>query len=567
MRLFIILIGFLISFISFGSDYEHIISYHSDIHIQKSCQVLVIEKIKVNAQGYNIKRGIFRELPLSYQYKGGNYHVDFELVSVKRDGVDEPFHTEWKSNGIAIYAGDKDVYLSPGVYEYEITYVVDHVLGFFDEYDELYWNVNGNGWAFSIDSISATVFYPEGAEYVQDTAYTGAFGEAGAAYRSYEVPGRVHFVGDRMYYAGENMTISLAWTKNHLDYPTGWDNFVYWLKTYALWVVGILGILIGLIYNLIIWNRYGRDPKPGTIIPLYYPPNGFSPAECAYLKNNGRKTKEMFGGNLISLAVKGYVDIDVDEKKGWGKSTSFTITEAEGREKKPLNDIEEYFLGKLLGRVGSVTIKKGKYNSKVANANTGLIARVDKKQKGIYYLRNNHLKGRQFIFPLMTGIASGIAYWLFGGFIVVSIVVVVLQVLMNIVFAYLFEQPTKEGRQKMDEIAGFEMYMKYADKERIRLTNPPTMNFQHFEENLAYAIALGVAEEWSGQFDPKELEDFRTHHMPYYHGAAIASFTDFSSTLNSTISSASVPPSSSVSSSGGGGFSGGGGGGGGGGGW
>ena len=119
----------------------------------------------------------------------------------------------------------------------------------------------------------------------------------------------------------------------------------------------------------------------------------------------------------------------------------------------------------------------------------------------------------------------------------------------------------------MDEIAGFEMYMKYADKERIRLTNPPTMNFQHFEENLAYAIALGVAEEWSGQFDPKELEDFRTHHMPYYHGAAIASFTDFSSTLNSTISSASVPPSSSGSSSGGGGFSGGGGGGGGGGGW
>ena len=146
---------------------------------------------------------------------------------------------------------------------------------------------------------------------------------------------------------------------------------------------------------------------------------------------------------------------------------------------------------------------------------------------------------------------------------------------LNWIFGRLYEQPTKKGRQVMDEIQGFIMYMKYANKERIKLMNPPSMDFQHFEENLSYAVALGVTKEWAGQFDQETLREANSGGMSYMDGFTfyyVAHFSAFGSELSSAISSAQTPPVSSGGSGGGysgggGGFSGGGFGGGGGGGW
>lgn len=566
VQLFIFSLIVSFSFTLKAQDYEHILNYHSELYIQKDCRVLIKEKIRVLAKGQQIQRGIFREIPLSYQYRGGNYHVDLDLISVTKNGSKEPYHTENMSNGIRIYAGEEDVFLPNGIYEYEFVYMVDHVLGFFDDYDELYWNINGNGWQFVIDTISADVFLPDGGKYVQSMAYTGAFGEAGTDYKSWQGNAGIHFRGTRMFLPGENLTVSVAWEKNAVVYPTAWEQFLHWVETYILIILGSIGILITLLTNVFFWWKYGRDPKPGTIIPLFYPPAGFSPAECAYLKRAGRKTNEMFGSNLLSLAVKGYINIETEKSGTWGNKNSYIITREDGRTKKGLLEMEDRFLAQLLGSSSSIAITQGKYNPKVANANNDLIQSIDNKQKDIYFRRNRMLSLKTYLVPLVTLVAAIVAFFMFGGNPFFAFAPIGVQIVNNLVFLRLLEQPTKEGRRLMDEIAGFEMYMKYADRERIRLNNPPTMDFAHFEANLAYAIALGVAAEWAGQFDPKEIEQFTSGYMPYYHGMAIGSLASFSDNLNSTISSASVPPSSG-SGSGGGGFSGGGGGGGGGGGW
>lgn len=71
--------------------------------------------------------------------------------------------------------GDKDVRISPGVHTYKLTYRVGRELGFFEDHDELYWNVTGNEWAFPIDSASATVLLPKGvaAKKIRHHAFTG----------------------------------------------------------------------------------------------------------------------------------------------------------------------------------------------------------------------------------------------------------------------------------------------------------------------------------------------------------------------------------------------------------
>ena len=549
---------------------EQILNYHSDIEILNNCNVLITETIEVYALGNNIQRGIFRDLPLSYKYKGGNVHVGFNLISVKRDGHKEPYHTENMSNGIRIYAGSSDVYISNGIHKYQFTYEVDHVLGLFDEFDELYWNVNGNGWAFNINQVSATIHYPSGAKPIRHDAYTGKWGIQGNHFTVKEYEDSIHIATTRRFVSGENLTIAVAWEKDHLTYPTAAENLLYWIQSYILWIIGGMGIIIGFLFNFRMWSKHGRDPKPGTIIPLYYAPEGFSPAECVYLKQGGRKSDTMFGSMLISLAVKGLVEIDVDGNLGMFSKRTYTIKNLNIKPEKaktPLTSVETYFYERLMGSNSTVSIESGKYNPKIQSTNTKLTTRIDKLQKDKYFVRNSHLKGKQFIMPLIVGVLGGFGYAFYGGTIAVLIGAFVLMLVMNFIFARLYEQPTAEGRKKMDEIAGFEMYLKYADKERIRLTNPPTMNFQHYEENLAYAIALGVAEEWAGQFNPADLEEAYTHHMPYFTGMAIADFGNLGSDLSRTISSASTPPSSSGSGSGGGGFSGGGGGGGGGGGW
>ena len=141
---------------------EYIESFHSKIEVQLNGDLLVTETIRVHAEGKAIKRGIFRDFPTRYQGSNGSGHrVGFELLSVQRDNRNEPFHTKNRSNGIRVFIGASNVYLATGFYDYQIRYRSSRQLGFFDDFDELYWNVTGTGWAFEIRRASAEVILPE----------------------------------------------------------------------------------------------------------------------------------------------------------------------------------------------------------------------------------------------------------------------------------------------------------------------------------------------------------------------------------------------------------------------
>jgi len=550
---------------------ERIMCFHSIMRVQKDCSVEITERITVYAKGIDINHGIFRDLPLYYNYEGGRTDVGFKLNSVTLDGQPEDYHTEGMDNGIRIYAGSEDRIVSNGKHIYEFSYTVDHALGLKNsKYDELYWNVNGNGWYFTIDTIRGEVHYPKGSKLVQYKAYTGRTGELGLAYTADTLEDGILFTSTRAFSATEGMTVAVAWNKNNLTYPTAFDNFIYWVKSHFLWIVGLLGFIITLLYSYVTWLRYGRDPKPGVIMPQYGAPEGFTPADAAYLNNYGRRTTNMFTGQLVGLATKGRLTIDVQETGGMFSKKLYTIkrTEETAWKKDQLLPSEEMLYNDLFAHGGIVHITQGSYNKNLQQTQLDLIAEIKENQGEKYILKRNNLKAKQYIFPILMLLIGIGGSFLFGGNIGILILFFVLTVIMNIIFGLLFEQPTELGRKRMDELAGFKLYMEYSDRERIRLTNPPTMNFEHFEKNLPYAIALGVSKEWTGQFDQAELDSHMSGGHYWYTGAMLMGMHSFDfGDLSSTISSASTPPSSSGGGSGGGGFSGGGGGGGGGGGW
>ena len=71
---------------------ERIILFVSDADVERNGDLLVTETIRVEAEGDQIKHGIFRDFPTDYTRPDGTrVRVGFEVLSVKRDGASEPY--------------------------------------------------------------------------------------------------------------------------------------------------------------------------------------------------------------------------------------------------------------------------------------------------------------------------------------------------------------------------------------------------------------------------------------------------------------------------------------------
>ena len=164
---------------------ERILSFHSEIAIAADATMTVAETIRVRAEGNNIRRGIYRDFPTDYTDAYGNgYVVDFDVLWVSRNGESEAWRATKRSNGVRVYVGSADRMLPPGEHTYTIHYRTDRQIGYFDDHDELYWNVTGNGWDFVIDQASATVTLPGdvSGDDIAIEGYTGRAGEQGQHY-------------------------------------------------------------------------------------------------------------------------------------------------------------------------------------------------------------------------------------------------------------------------------------------------------------------------------------------------------------------------------------------------
>ena len=167
---------------------ERILTFRSDVRILEDASLIVTETITVQAEGREIKRGIVRDFPLDYRDRFGHrVRVGFELLEVLRQGRSEPHFTQREGRFIRIFIGRKGVLLEHGVHTYRITYRTTRQLGFFDDFDELYWNATGDAWSFPIEAAEARIRLPEGAPLVQQAGYTGPPGAQGQDFRGHSI--------------------------------------------------------------------------------------------------------------------------------------------------------------------------------------------------------------------------------------------------------------------------------------------------------------------------------------------------------------------------------------------
>lgn len=613
---------------------ERILDFHSDIKIEKSGDMTVRETITVQAEGRQIRRGIYRDFPTEYKDRyGNNYRVGFQVLSVRRDGQREDYHTKTMSNGVRIYIGSKNRFVSNGRHEYELTYQTNRQLGFFKDHDELYWNVTGNGWDFPIEHAAATVQLPPSIPVndIRPEAYTGNYGGKGQDYISrVDARGDALFETTRMLGPRQGLTIVVSFPKGFVHEPTPEEHLGYVLDDNRNLIYMGIGLGIVFLYYLFIWYRVGRDQPEGVIVPLYYPPKGFSPASLRFVDRRGYDNKA-FATALVNLAVKGAIKLD--ETKG-----GFTVRRNTDASTVEYSPGEKVLLEKLLGSSRSLKLDQVNH-SRIAKAIEAHKNSLKRDYEKIYFIKNSGWvvlgvlgsiatmvvgglntdieKGAPSLFLMVwlsiwsvvvyflavrairawksvhstsgfgSAVSASIMFAAFGFFEVFAIVAflklapvallgfLLLAIGINVGFYHWLDADTRAGRKLVDQADGFKLYLDVAEGDELKMRGAPNKTTDLFEMYLPYALALDVEQRWAERF-AGIFTDLEKQGRPYtpvwytgphWHYTNLGDFTDtIGNSLSSTISSSSTAPGSS-SGSGGGGFSGGGGGGGGGGGW
>ena len=545
-----------------ASAEEFIKSYHADIAVRPDASLHVTETITVNAEGRDIRRGIFRDFPLFARDADGKVvRVDFDLSSVTRDGEPEAFHTESISGGIRIYAGDENVWLDNGLHTYEITYDTSRWIARYDDQDELYWNVNGTGWQFPVREVSATVTLPGDAAPTQTDYFTGGYGAEGKDARARITGSSARFETTRPLGPNQGLSIIVGIPKGVLATPTDAQRTWWFFRDYSNVIIGFGGLLVVGLYYLRAWRAVGRDPARGIVVPRWDAPDGLSPALVNYVDNKGFSGSgwTAFSASAIDLAVKGLLELDdLDKTLIMRRTTaepkadlppgqlsllnsvgppgsSLTIDKANGEtvqkigvrfrsaiEKEHRNKYYKHNLGYIAGGVALsvVALLSLFIFGWISETSIGFMVMavfVGFFAGGIAVAFGKELRSASMVKKIVIIAALGIILFvgvMIGGLIIASMLTELEGIqqiaaviafggiaLLNVLFFFLMGAPTPLGRKLMDGIEGLRLYLTLAEKDRMNMQGAPTMSPRHFETLLPYAVALGVEKPWTRAFE------------------------------------------------------------------
>ncbi len=524
---------------------ERVLDFHSTVRIGADGTLAVTERIAVQAEGKEIRRGILHDFPTDYRDRYGNrVKVPFEVQRVRRNGEPETFNLERLANGTRIRIGRGDVLLPSGVHTYEIQYRSARQIGFFDKHDELYWNVNGNGWTFAFDHITAEVHLPSPvpAGELKVEAYTGPQGAQGRDYAAQTRDGAAALRSTKAFPPYNGMTIVVAFPKGIVTPPTLFQrvsDFFHNNKGILAAALGFGALLAFLWWR---WSLVGRDPRAGPKYPRYEVPPGIGPAGVRYVDTMAydyRCTAAM----LLGLGSRGFLKI---RQIGGGYELE--------RTGKPVMIGSQYNAGFQHAQAAAAAEMELYFGARMFSTNRGVI--------GVGCL----IMGASFALMVVLdtpGVAFGIA---------VALMAATLYLFAKIMPAY-----SVEGRKLQDAIEGLRQYLSVAEADELARMKAPPQTREEFAKYLPYAVALDVEKTWADRFAATlGVAAVSAAVADYYSSStndstSVGSFGDSLSGLGATISSASTPPASSSGSSSsgssGGGSSGRGGGGGGGSGW
>lgn len=316
-------------------------------------------------------------------------------------------------------------------------------------------------------------------------------------------------------------------------------------------VAAVVGVALLLAHYLHAWWQVGRDPERGTIMTLYEPPPGMSAAAMRYLVRRGFDFK-VFLVTLVGMATKQYITVTQN-----GGVYQLTRTDAAGA---VLSDDEQAVALKLFEDARSIKLEDN-YRGYIREAIERLRSRLKNNVEPALFRANTEWMraglilsavvlfasallspmgpGMLIVTPflalwsLFTGLLAYLAALMWAGpkerspagGLLLSVLALLFAaaeyallrllwhpallrvllvgmaaVVVNLAFYFLLKAATPLGRQTLDHIEGFRMFLTAVEEDRLDRMAPPEKTPELFERYLPYAMALDAEHRWAAQF-------------------------------------------------------------------
>jgi uncharacterized membrane protein YgcG len=544
--------------------------FSAEIFVQQDSALNVTETIEANFIGS--WHGLYRTIPIEYVTpQGFNYSL-----FVKFDGATDDAGQTLKveSSRVGHYLKWK-IYVdgaNDAVRTIVLHYRVTNGLKYFEDHDELYWNVTGDEWDVPIETASAQILLPPGVTGIRALVFTGAMGSRAQNADVTTSDNSVNISMLRPLSFHEGLTAVVGWNKGFVKEPANSDLVNQFLE--SNWPI-FFPVPVFL-FMFWLWYTRGRDPRVSPVAVQYAPPAGMTPAEAGALVDDEAAMRDVTA-TIVDLAVRGYLTIEEKETKhmmGLYSNKEYVFhMKKKPAEWKGLKSHELLLLAGIFenGIMADVELSslQNEFYKKLPRIKESIFDALMERsyfQHRPDFVRSGFLVGAGVVGVMLFIIGNALSqkmgmaeapFW----------VAAILSAAVIAGFGWFMPARTTEGAKALGSLLGFEDFLTHVEADHMdRISQTP----ETFEKFLPFAMALGVEKKWVGAFkniysQPPSWYQGGSFGSGFYPIMFINSLDNMTARASSVMTSA--PRSSGGSGFGGGGSSGGGFGGGGGGGF
>lgn len=459
---FSIILALFLIVISPAQAQERVENLTTEIQLSSNGKASVRHNIIVFAEGVEIKRGIYFELP------GGIGRIT--NFTVLRDGVAEPFNVD----GRDIRIGKADVFIEHGRHDYEIVY--DAAAPFVEGADgavTVSWQPLINQFELPWSEARFALSWPEGNAPIGIDAPGAVTTESGLSWISTNAEG----VPER---------VEIKWAADAFPAESVRPRPYNPMLRYGA-ILAALGVFF---YFHTQWQAHGKDLPGGAATPRSQAPRGISAGAARFISRMSYDAP-CFVAALASLAVKGAVTISLEKKT-----------------KLQINKLSDNETGLSRGEIALVRALFAKGAPAFLSPSNSLVAKGMKAhQKALraefgerFFTDNKKIWGRGFTGALLVMAVLAVAMIAEATSVSTDFVAVLLGLgavmflfMTPLIYYALMRAPTVAGRVIMDELDGLRLFL--SDEAPL-----PSVSGKQFVELLPFAIALDVEKEWAARF-------------------------------------------------------------------
>jgi len=313
-------------------------------------------------------------------------------------------------------------------------------------------------------------------------------------------------------------------------------------------------------YYVVMWSMIGRDPRPGTIVVEYEPPENLSPSMLRYVWKECFDDRTFWAG-VLSLVAKGMAALEVQG------DTTLVRAIPTAKNKSALPKEERFLLDKILRGRGDKGMSTRLLDEESGFQAWGMAAVLRQAAVGRWFVENREIVITGAALSLVPVYVSArvqrldqlfVLGWALvlmapGGFYLVALLphfgdlvrasrngpkmaiflraitllglivtclaglvsgavvlgvnfglqvwlVTALMVNLDLAFLNLMKAPTADGRKLLDQIEGFRQFLSSVEQLPMDKLGVPSEASSLYEKYLPYAVALEVEQAWSDKF-------------------------------------------------------------------